>query len=71
MQKLRLNRDQVRSVARKLLDSKRQELKDGVPRKDVMSLLGSLFPFFRFRLHQGPIHPSQGQCFTTPGLEIE
>jgi len=30
----------VRSVARKLLDSKRQELKAGMPRRDVMSLLG-------------------------------
>jgi len=57
MQKLRLNRNQVRGVARKLLDSKRQELKAGVPRRDVMSLLGSLFPFIRLRSRQGPLHP--------------
>ena len=40
IQKLRWNKDQVRGVARKLLDSKRQELKAGVPKKDVMSFLG-------------------------------
>ena len=49
MQKLRRNKDQVRSVARELLDSKKQELKAGVPRRDVMSLLGSSFPFSFFR----------------------
>ena len=42
----------MRGVARKLLDSKRQELKAGVPRRDVMSLLGSLLPFFRLRSRQ-------------------
>jgi len=47
MQKLRHNRDQARGVARKLLDSKRQELKDGAPRKDIMSFLGSLPPSSR------------------------
>jgi len=40
MQNLRRNKDQGRIVARELLDSKRQELKDGMARKDVMSLLG-------------------------------
>ena len=50
MQKLRRNKEEVRNVARGLLDSKRRELKAGVPRRDVMSLLGSLaslllFPF--------------------------
>jgi len=59
MQKLRWNRDQVRSVARKLLDSKRQELKAGVSRRDIMSLLGLLFPFLRFRSRQRPLYPSQ------------
>jgi len=44
MQNLRRNRDQGRIVARKLLDSKRQELKDGMGRKDVMSLLGLSLP---------------------------
>jgi len=48
MQKLRQNKNEVRNVARRLLDSKRQELKAGVSRRDVMSLLGLLFPF-RFR----------------------
>ena len=45
LQNLRLNMDQGRIVARKLLDSKRQELEDGTARKDAMSLLGSLLPF--------------------------
>ena len=48
MQKLRKNKDEVHSVARKLLDSKRQELSDGAPGKDVMSLLGLLLPFALF-----------------------
>ena len=52
MQKLRWNKDQVYSVARKLLDSKRQELKAGMPRRDVMSLLGSWVSFcFRSNGH--------------------
>jgi len=38
--------DQGRAIARKLLELKRQELKDGATRKDVMSLLGLLLPFF-------------------------
>jgi len=38
MQKLRWNKEKGHGVARKLLDSKRQEL-DSMPRKDVMSLL--------------------------------
>jgi len=50
MKKFRWNRDEVRSVAWKLLDSKRQELKDGTPGRDIMSLLGSLSPFFYFHL---------------------
>ena len=56
MQKIRWNRDQVRGVARKLLDSKKQELKAGVPRRDVMSLLGPPFLFFGLRSRQGPLH---------------
>ena len=46
MQRIRQNKEEAHKVARKLLDSKRQELKDGAPRKDVMSLLGLLLPFF-------------------------
>ena len=48
MKKLKLNMSMGRSVARGLLDSKRQELKDGASRKDVMSLLGSLLPLLYF-----------------------
>ena len=40
MQNLRWNKVEAHSVARKLLDSKRQELKAGVSKKDVMSMLG-------------------------------
>ena len=46
MQRIRQNKEEAHSVARELLDSKRQELKDGAPRKDVMSLLGLLLLFF-------------------------
>jgi len=49
VQNLRENQDRGRAVAQKLLESKRQELRDGVVRKDVMSLLGLLFPFFYSR----------------------
>ena len=48
MQRIRQNKEEAHIVARELLDSKRQELKDGTPRKDVMSLLGLLFfPYFK------------------------
>lgn len=47
LRNLRDNKYQGRAVARKLLESKRQELKNGTVRKDVMSLLG-LFQFFHF-----------------------
>ena len=49
MQRIRQNKEEAHSVARELLDSKRQELKDGAPRKDVMSLLGLLLLFFYFK----------------------
>ena len=48
MQKLRKNTAEVRSVAQKLLDSKRQELKAGTPRRDTMSYLGPLLFFLAF-----------------------
>ena len=44
MQKVGQNKEEAHAVARRLLDSKRQELKDGVLRKD-MSLLGLSLPF--------------------------
>ena len=50
MQRIRRNKNEGRRVAWKLLDSKRQELKAGTPRKDIMSLLGSLLPLLYFRL---------------------
>ena len=49
IRKLRQNKVEAHSVARTLLDSKRQELKDGVSRRDIMSLLGLLLLFFQFR----------------------
>lgn len=48
MQKVRSNKDQGRGVARQLLDLKRQELKDGSLRKDVMSFLGSWLAVISF-----------------------
>jgi len=39
MQKIRRNKDEAHRVAQKLLDLKRQELRGGEPRRDVMSLL--------------------------------
>ena len=39
--KLRENRDEARRVARTLIDAKREELKAGTARRDLMSLLGS------------------------------
>ena len=50
MQNLRWNRDHGRVIARKLLNSKRQELKDGAPGKDILSLLGSPLLLFRSSL---------------------
>jgi len=44
MQNLRQNRDQGRTVAQKLVESKRRELEDGTVRKDALSLLGTLLP---------------------------
>ena len=41
MVKLRENRTQVRRVAAQLIEDKRQELKDGTPRRDLLSILGS------------------------------
>ena len=65
MQKLRKNKDEVRLVAQKLLDSKRQELVDGTPRKDVMSLLGSsLLPpvsVWLLRTSLSPVKASDSQ----------
>lgn len=38
---VRANRKYAHEVAAKLIEEKRQELKDGTSRKDVLSLLGS------------------------------
>ena len=46
---LRQNREEAQRVARVLIDAKREELKAGTPRRDLMSLLGSL-PFARNRI---------------------
>ena len=72
MQRIRQNKEEAHRVARKLLDSKRQELKDGTPRKDVMSLLGLLLPFFASsRAVVEDFSSSQSRCFSAPGLEID
>ena len=46
MKKLRRKRVEAHAVAKRLLDSKGQELKGDVSRKDIMSLLGPLLPSF-------------------------
>ena len=46
MKNLRWNKVSAHTVARELVDSKRQELKAGTPRKDLMSMLGSLLSSF-------------------------
>jgi len=48
VRKLQQNKDEAHRVARERLDSKRQEMKAGVPGKDLMSLLGALPCFFSF-----------------------
>jgi len=55
MRKLQWNKEEAHSVARELLDSKRQELKAGVPRKDLMSLLGALLAFSSFLFFAWPL----------------
>ena len=40
--RLRSNRTLVHELARNLVESKKKEMKDGVARADVMSLLGTL-----------------------------
>ena len=57
MQALRRNKAEAFSVARMLLDSKRQELEDGAPGRDIMSLLGlllSLLILFVWSLRASP-----------------
>ena len=39
--RLRENREYAHEVAAKLIEEKRQELKAGAPRRDVLTLLGS------------------------------
>ena len=41
MANLRKNREYAHEVAAKLIEEKRQELKDGTSRRDLLSLLGS------------------------------
>lgn len=43
MTRLRENRTYSREVAAKLIEDKRQELKNGASRKDLLSLLGQFF----------------------------
>ena len=57
MVKLREHRAHVREVAVNLIKEKKQELKDGTSRKDVMTLLGSscvIFMGFDTRYNTGP-----------------
>lgn len=46
MVKIRENKTYAHEVAAKLIEEKRQEAKDGTPRRDLLSLLGRSRVFF-------------------------
>jgi hypothetical protein len=46
MIRVRENRKHAHEVAAKLIEAKKQELKDGAPRRDFLTLLGSSRPAF-------------------------
>ena len=72
MTRLRENRIYVREIATKLIEEKRQELKDGAPRKDVLSLLGpSCIPFVQRKRRYNFRFFSQGKFRTAARLAAE
>ena len=72
MVRLRENKTYAHEVAEKLTASKRQELKDGTYRRDVLSLLGSLCStFIRSGIPYNFQSFSEGEFCSTTGLETE
>ena len=60
--KIRENMTYANEVASKLIEEKRQELKDGASRRDVLSLLGSSYiPYILFDIWYNICFSSQGK----------
>ena len=71
MVKLRENKTYAHEVAAKLIEEKRQDLKNGTSRRDVLSLLGSYCASFCSSIHEwynGKLF-SQGKFFHAARLE--
>ena len=72
MEKLRENRTCVHEVAAKLIEDKRQELKDGTSRRDILSVLGSSHvSTMRFGLRCNFWSSSQGKFLSATRLATE
>ena len=72
MVKIRENRKYTREVAVKLIEEKKQELKDGNARRDVLSLLGSSCVALMKLGTRGNISPfSQGKFRPTTRMATE
>ena len=72
MSNLRQNKVYMHEVAKKLIEDKKQELKDGTSRKDILSLLGlSRPPFAKLDVPYDIRVFSQDGLVTATGLETE
>jgi len=69
---LRKNREYANEVAAKLIEEKRQELKDGTSRRDLLSLLGSYCVFsVRLGTWRDIQSLSQGEFYHATGMATE
>ena len=72
MENLRENRKHAHEVAAKLIEEKRQELKNGTSRKDLLSLLGSSHvPFTKLDIWYDFQVFSQGKFIPATRLAVE
>ena len=72
MVNLRENRTYAHEVAGKLIEEKKQEMKDGTSRRDLLSLLGSsCFIFTRLDAYSNPCFVSQGEFLSATRLATE
>ena len=72
MASLRENRTYAHEVARKLIEDKREELKNGTSRRDILSLLGPSFVLFtNLGVWYDVQFFSQGKFFLAAGLAAE
>jgi len=69
MEKVRENGKCAHEVAAKLIEEKRQELKDGTSRKDFLSFLG--LSLVSISWHDNVQFSSQSKCCPTTRLAIE